>query len=288
MKRSNRAAIAQSTLEIVKRGSYALPNGKTVDLAPHVEQCVSQTRYYSPDELSRLRDDILATAKPYSSMSLDVQNETTIQGIVRLSANADKPLGVLNFASAKNAGGGFLGGSQAQEESLARSSALFASLSSPAAAEYYDAHRRSRSCLYSDRMVLSPGCPVFRDDEGELFEQPHVVTFITSAAPNIGGIMQNQTDERSFVPATFRVRAELVLALAAQRGCAKLILGAWGCGVFRNDPMMVAQVFADLLFEGRPWNKRFAQVLFSVLDATTEKSTYVAFCKAILNSHPNR
>jgi uncharacterized protein (TIGR02452 family) len=278
MKRSARAAIAQETVEISRRGSYALPDGRTVTLAALVQRCLAGTQFLSPEELSRIRDEVLQHPPRYSSMLLEVHNETTLHGIARLSDEGGcQTIAVLNFASAKNPGGGFLGGSQAQEESLARSSALFASLSMPSAAEYYEFHRQSPSSLYSDRMILSPSCPVFRDDSGSLLERPYVVTFITSAAPNVGAIAQKGGDELTLVPATLRRRAELVLALAAHAGCDGLILGAWGCGVFRNDPRTVAEIFAELLLEGRPWHGRFARIRFSVLDTSDEQATYAAF-----------
>jgi uncharacterized protein (TIGR02452 family) len=285
MKRSRRALIAQETVEIVKRGSYTLPDGQTVDIAPLVERCLAQTSYLSPADLYHIRDEILAVPAAYPRTLLEVRNETTLRGSARLSASPNGPsMAVLNFASAKNPGGGFLGGSQAQEESLARSSALFASLSLPVAAEYYNFHRQSTSCLYSDRMILSPSCPVFRDDDGTLLEQPYLMTFITSAAPNVGGIMQQGGADLQDVPATLRQRAELVMSLAAKNDCPTMILGAWGCGVFRNDPRTVAQVFADLLLEGRPWHGRFTHVAFSVLDTTEEQTTYAAFREALPDS----
>jgi uncharacterized protein (TIGR02452 family) len=67
-----------------------------------------------------------------------------------------------------------------------------------------------------------------------------------------------------------------VLALAAAQGYRRLVLGAWGCGVFRNDPQQVAGVFAQLL-QGPAWRGRFAQVRFSVLDSSTAKPTLRAF-----------
>ena len=48
--------------------------------------------------------------------------------------------------------------------------------------------------------------------------------------------------------------------LAAHHRCDVLVLGAWGCGVFRNDPDMVAGIFRELLGpDGRYWG-RFQKV----------------------------
>src|SRR5262249_38608560 len=158
-------------------------------------------------------------------------------GIARVLSEGEGSVAALNFASAKDPGGGFLNGSQAQEESLARSSALYASLLR--GWEFYDRHRASPSCLYLDAMIVSPGCPVFRDDDGTLLEEPQLVTIITSPALNAGAAADNRPEELPRIPEVFRRRSEYGLALAASQGANRLVLGAWGCGVFRNDPAVV-------------------------------------------------
>ena len=210
--------------------------------------------------------------------TFDVLNETTLAGIARVLSEGPGPVAALNFASAKNPGGGFLNGSQAQEESLARSSALHASLMR--AWEFYERHRASPSLLYSDAMILSPGCPIIRDDDGALLEEPRLATFITSAAPNAGAAMDNRPQEVPLIPDVFRRRTEYVLALATFHGYKQLVLGAWGCGVFRNDPAVVAAAFAHHLQQGA-WSGRFERVVFSVLDASSSQETLAAFKRAV-------
>jgi uncharacterized protein (TIGR02452 family) len=76
----------------------------------------------------RLAQRLEATTSPEREPCIEVVNETTLQGIAALHEEGAERIGALNFASAKNPGGGFLNGSEAREESLARSSALYASL----------------------------------------------------------------------------------------------------------------------------------------------------------------
>jgi uncharacterized protein (TIGR02452 family) len=64
------------------------------------------------------------------------------------------------------------------------------------------------------------------------------------------------------------------------------VLGAWGCGVFRNDPRMVAEAFANHLLPERLWHGRFAHVTFSVFDSAPVTTTFAAFARALLNSSP--
>ena len=86
---------------------------------------------------------------------------------------------VLNFASAKNPGGGFLGGSLAQEESLATASALYTSLISQETSFYCVNRRPEHKAFYTHRMISSPHVPVFRDDTGELLAQPYTVGMLS-------------------------------------------------------------------------------------------------------------
>src|SRR5579862_3718644 len=122
-------AIARSTIAALESGQYTAPDGKTVNLAALLETCLLGTRAYTPDDLAQLRDQVLAQERRQQATTFEVMNETTLQGCARLIASQQyQRIGILNFASAKNPGGGFLGGARAQEESLARSSALYFSL----------------------------------------------------------------------------------------------------------------------------------------------------------------
>ena len=273
MKRSTLVDWAREAVEAANRGSYLINGGIKVDISNAVRSCLNATRLFNPTELKQLCSDTLANSGIGFATKLEVANETTLAGIARLLAEAGGPIAALNFASAKNPGGGFLRGSQAQEESLARSSALYASLMQ--AWDFYEKHRALPSKLYSDAMILSPGCPVFRNDEGAWLADPHLVSFITAAAPNACALSQNQSKELASLWDVFRRRSEYVLAVAAAHGYSRLVLGAWGCGVFGNNPELVASVFADHL--RGTWSGRFERVLFSVLDTSENQDTFDAF-----------
>src|SRR5208283_3500713 len=110
----------------------------------------------------------------------------------RLIAERCRPA-VLNFASATQPGGGFLSGSRAQEESLARSSGLYACLSGN---PMYEFHRTRRDAMYTDYFVYSPDVPVFRTDEGNLLEQPWRCSFITAPAVNAKAVLKRDPSRR--------------------------------------------------------------------------------------------
>jgi uncharacterized protein (TIGR02452 family) len=203
-----------------------------------------------------------------------VTNETSLAAARRHGAE----VACLVFASAKSPGGGFLNGAQAQEESIARVSALYPCLTCPSAREFYEFHRQQQDLLYSDRVIYSPGVPVFRDDDGTLLGHPYAVSFLTAAAPNLGAIVSGQPDSAPSVPGVLAARSRRVLEVAAAHGHRRLVLGAWGCGVFRNDPGTVAAVFAAEIARAAGW---FDHVTFAVLDHQRDTPNYTAFARAL-------
>ena len=278
MNRNQRATAAQQTIAILESKRYALDDSHEVDISTEIAACLDTTRYIDASDTDALVRGVLDGVERNTNATIEVVNETTLASISRVLREHGGPVAALNFASARNPGGGFLGGSLAQEESLAVSSALYASLLR--APQFYEPHRAAPSGLYSHSMIVSPDCPIFRRDDGSLMHQPELVTFITSAAPNAGAIAKNRPEELPLIPEVLLARSERVLALAAQQGCRTLILGAWGCGVFRNDPSVVAHAFRTHLCDGGPWSNRFERIVFAVLDGSAAQETFKAFQKA--------
>ncbi|MEV4676991.1 MULTISPECIES: TIGR02452 family protein [Actinomadura] len=270
MSRHPRRMTAQETVAILERGDYTAPSGRKISIADGLSRAVEGTVLYRPDELDALLGRLPGAG--FTETRIEVTGETTLAAARRLCGGDADPL-ALNFASAKNPGGGFLNGAHAQEEGLARSSGLYRSLLS--AREFYDFHREQRDLLYSDHMIYSPGVPVFRDDAGRLLDEPYGIAFVTSPAPNRGAIRDGAAAAR--IPAVLRLRARKVLALALARGHARLVLGAWGCGVFRNDPAEVAEAFAGPLRPGGEFAGRFEHVVFAVWDTAAGSPRQVAF-----------
>ncbi len=271
-----RIDIAEDTLRIIDNGEYRNLHGDSVMLSPHIRTCVAQTQYMEPDQLASLRKALLQQKRPYTQTEYEVFNETTLTGaeITSTQENAGR-IGVLNFASARNPGGGFLKGAHAQEESLARSSALYSSLQRVRA--FYDYHRTQKTCLYSDRMIYSPGCPVFRKDDGTLLDKPYLVDMLTSPAPNAGVIRRKEPGNAIKIQPVLLERGAKILALFARNECKQLILGAWGCGVFQNDPALVADMFYGYLKPGGEFYGRFQSIRFSVLDTSRDQLIFKAF-----------
>jgi uncharacterized protein (TIGR02452 family) len=276
MSRHKNATIAADTVAILERGSYTVPSGIQVDVSANLQTAVAHTRLYTPEELDQEIAHITASpAFPFETR-LEVTNETSLEAARRLVGAADDPVFCLNFASAKNPGGGFLNGAQAQEESLARSSGLYPTLR--AQPQFYAYHRSHASLLYSDHMIYSPAVPVFRDDDGALLDVPYLLSFLTSPDPNAGAI--NNREERQMIPQTLQTRSAKILAVAYRHNYRRLILGAWGCGVFKNAPEVVARTFHAHLSPDGLFYSRFEQIVFAVYDRGAGAPSFNAFKRA--------
>lgn len=274
--RQKRSRIAQETLDILSRGSYNLPDQQSVSLQPALQDAIQRTELFSPEVL----DDLLSEARTLLETqhgplaTIEVTGETTLAAASRLLQQGHTDVMCLNFASAKNPGGGFLGGSQAQEESLARASGLYACIAPVHG--YYATHRHLKSLLYTDNMIYSPDVPVFRDDNDQLLEVPYRATMITSAAVNRGAIEQNSPEEKPRIAAVMSERIEKMLALCVHKKQQALVLGAWGCGVFRNDPLQMAEWFRQHLLE-HGYARAFKHITFAVYDTSKQQNTRNAF-----------
>lgn len=188
---------------------------------------------------------------------IEITNETTLSASKRLIESGLNPL-ALNFANGKHPGGGFLNGARAQEENLCRSSALYHTLLGD---QMYENHRNLVDS--SEWAIYSPDVPVFRTDDGATIKQPWLLSFITCAAPYARSIGQPSASE------LLRKRIYRVLEISRAYNYSSLILGAWGCGAFGNDPWTTAKDFKHYLtndFKGA-----FDTVIFAITDWSTER-----------------
>lgn len=274
MNRANRAKIATETLQILEIGCYTSPSGRTVSISDELCFAKENSKLFTPEMFDALRSQrrsILKGIQPQET-TFDVVNCTTLAAARKwIEQEQTADVLALNFASAKNPGGGFRGGSEAQEESLARSSGLYPCIAQMST--MYETNRAYGSCLYTDHMIYSPRVPVIRDDESQLLEQPYLLSFITAPAVNAGAVKRKETH---LIESTMLRRMEMLLSLAVVEKHQNVILGAWGCGVFKNEPENVADWFYRVL-TGPEFQGAFRRVVFAVLDRSVEKRFVNAF-----------
>ena len=197
-----------------------------------------------------------------------------------------------NFASATNPGGGVVNGSSAQEEALCRCSTLYFNLNVREMWDgFYTPHRMARDPLHDDDIIYTPGVVVFKSDTAyprTLAEAEwKTLDVITCAAPNLRERPSNRMnagdgDERVEISAPdlqalHERRLRRILDVAAANGTEAIVLGAFGCGAFRNDPNVVAAaakaVVADYLHA-------FRAIEFAVYCRPGDTANYDAFAHA--------
>jgi len=277
--RQQRALIAQETLEILDRGWYISPKGLQISIADPLNTARQSSVHYRPEDFGlvfKQRDNEIQKAGGPTQTDFQVLNSTTLFAAKHcVTISETRNVLCLNFASAKHPGGGFLGGSQAQEESLARATGLYSCIVQMK--EMYNANQRYSSCLYTDHMIYSPKVPVFRDDNDALLEKPYFVSIITAPAVNAGAVRAQEKHNLAQIEPVMISRIDKILSIAAVHHYDTLILGAWGCGVFKNDPADVAKWFDKLLAIDGVYKRIFRLVVFAVLDTSAEKATFNAF-----------
>lgn len=188
----------------------------------------------------------------YSSTEITVENIDTILIGKKLQDTGLNPL-LLNFADNRFAGGSVQTGSGAQEESLFRRTNLCESLLQD---EFYP--------IEKNEVIYTPCATVFRDTEEhncELLEKPWQSAFIS--APGIHNPIRVNNRLNAEDSKNLQNKIELILQTAYIYGHDSLILGALGCGAWRNPPMNVAEIFREVLNE---WNGCFKKIVFACLE----------------------
>jgi uncharacterized protein (TIGR02452 family) len=258
--------MGREAVAIGESGQYTAPSGRLVEIGAQIETAVKGTVAYPPD-------NSLVDSQPGDyATQIEIVNETTLAATTRLIAQGYHPV-ALNFASATHPGGGFLSGALAQEEYLARSSALYQCIRRNVMYHY---HRRHYDPMYSDYMLYSPHVPVFRDSNGiELLEEPYTVSMITAAAVNAN---QLPWERRTAIRAVMWPRILKVLAVGLHHGHNAIVLGAWGCGAFGNDGNEIARLFARALTEN--FRGAYGAIVFAILDWSPERRFIQPFASA--------
>ncbi|RJX38919.1 TIGR02452 family protein [Paenibacillus pinisoli] len=275
MNRNAAARVAEETLTIIEQGHYRNANNKNVDIGGALTYAIEGAVLYRIEDT----DQLLSELEPEHTNKtiIEVTEETTLEAAARL-AKEDTELTCLNFASAKHPGGGFLTGARAQEESLARASGLYPTIAQMK--EMYSHNAGQRTCLYSDFMIYSPKVPVFRDDSGALLDEAYPVSIITAPAVNAGVVREREPHNIALIDPVMRRRIDKVLAVAQAHKQTTLVLGAYGCGVFRNNPEEVAAWFRQAL-TGDKFRGVFRKVVFAIYDTKPGKEVYRAFVKQL-------
>lgn len=187
---------------------------------------------------------------------LYLSSETTYAALTRIARNnVGAKLSALNFASFFNPGGGFIKGSISQEESLCHGSGLWPVLDNCSA---YARRRRDTQVppTYYSEVIYSKSVPFassLYDADGGIYD----VDVISCSAPNINRCGENIKNYDKAL--TERITA--IYLLPYLNGCDTLVLGAWGCGVFKNDPKIIAGKFREIM---KKYPRMYKEVVFAI------------------------
>lgn len=193
---------------------------------------------------------------------------------------------VLNFASATNPGGGVAWGSTAQEECLCRCSTLYSNLIVKENWEkFYDPHRRMNNPLYNDDCIFTPDVLVFKSDtrEPQLLDREDWLqcNVITCAAPNLrpdrDGTVRVRISDAELKELHIK-RMRRILSVVAARANEVVILGAYGCGAFKNPPEVVASAMKQVVEEFRHY---FRIIEFAVYCSPKDEQNYLTFKRVL-------
>ncbi len=276
-KKQRNLSLLNETLEICQKGSYERA-GKTVPLGPAPDR-LSAARVFLPAEVRNLpsagaEDAPLCTFSCENKDALTLAREKSRNLTYRDESGRSRIL-LLNLASAVRPGGGVRNGMGGQEESLCRDSTLLMSLESEAAKPYYEYNNKRNTHMGSDGLILSPEVIVFRDEKGELLDEPFSISVISCAAPNVRFGFEGMSKEE-YQKMLYR-RIEGILRCAGNLGYKNLILGAFGCGAFRNDAALVSDCFCRAL-TGEA-GRGLAHADFAVLCTPGKEYNFREFCR---------
>jgi uncharacterized protein (TIGR02452 family) len=248
------AALGRSAVEAAAKGFYVCGASTKVDWSRYVQAACSAKVSIPPDASLPAHE-----SSAFSETRVQVTNETTLGASRRLVDGGLRPL-ALNFANGIHPGGGFLSGARAQEEVLCRSSALYQTLVDD---PMYELHRQRPRPDSTEWAIYSPEVPIFRTDDGTELEHPWLLSFITCAAPYALAVGQPEAGD------LLQKRIHRALAIARAYRYSALVLGAWGCGAFGNDPHRTAIDFRQAL--ENEFSGAFSDIVFAITDWSPER-----------------
>ena len=247
-------------------------------LASAYQESMNHTRLYQPDAYPALPE------KRTAPCTVAVTKSKSFEAALRQHAQTPtRKIAVLNFASATNPGGGVLRGSSAQEESLCRCSTLYPTLAQPwLQNEFYQENRQRKDPRHTDACIYSPGVEIIKTDDSVPRRMPEKgwvkVDVISCAAPNLHPRFGETkpaiqlTEEEQYL--LHLSRAKHILHIAAANHVDTLILGAFGCGAFRNNPWAVSRAYRRALED---YKQYFVNVEFAIFCRSYEDENYTAF-----------
>ena len=278
----------QDTMRILEQGYYTI-GGKRINLKLSREQ-MEAADVYLPKDIQ-----VLSGKKDFRHVhvmgrcgyacenadSFSLARKRMEQFSEDFRKKGEKPILVLNLANAIHPGGGVRNGAKAQEEDLCRKSSLLLSLESRNALPYYMYNRSLATHMGSDSIIINPQVEIIKDEKGDLLPDSVIAAVMTCAAPMLAWGMDGMS-QAEYEAMMYR-RITGMLKTAAYLGYRYLILGAFGCGAFRNDARVVSDLFYRALkefdYDGMKESDMFRRIDFAVMDHSTDQYNFREFSR---------
>ena len=255
----------QDNIDVFNDTQRAIKNRKILSDAVVASNAVQQ--YLIGDEVPSFENRFETDAQ------IVVSKSTSFGAAVQYGGE----IAVLNFASATSPGGGVTRGSFAQEECLCRCSTLYNNLISNDAIQKFYLPHRGGSPLHNDDIIYTPSVIIFKNDDYEDNGTMKKVNIITCAAPNLRETPKygkSVTISPNELLELHKRRGRKILATAAANKNDFVVLGAFGCGAFSNDPRIVAKAYKQILPE---FKNCFKVIEFAIYCREYETSNYDIF-----------
>ena len=258
---------------------------KYTPLRESIEQSIEATKFYLEGNKFDLNDREIKS-KEYNII---ITPDRTLEAVQKYYISKDKKekIGVLNFASSKNPGGGVWSGARSQEESLCRASTLYPCLNTEFLKDNYYSYHIEKKSVASDRIIYVPNILVFKSDNNvfsEMLDEKdwYNIDVISCAAHNQKAY---KLDHEKLKKINYN-KLKAIIECAVDNNVDNLILGAFGCGAFGNSPQLVSKTFKKILID-EDYYKYFKNVHFAIFTALNEdinlnefKQTFEKYIKA--------
>lgn len=278
LQKNHNAVVFQETMRICRDGSYVAPSGIRVDLPPLAE-VLSASVFHETVPNVRNRPQVAKSA-------VDVVKEDCIDAGHELVSRGFNPV-MLNMASRRSPGGGVLNGARAQEETLFRRSNLCVSLY-----QFDEYHAKllgiplgtgrypmeyNVAGIYSGRVMF------FRKGVKEdyaLMDEPFECAVVSAAAISHPDLTPNgQLADWAARATVDKIRK--ILRIGLLHGHDSIVLGAWGCGAFRNPPDHIAELFKTVI-EEMEFAGKYRLIRFAIIeDHNSHNTNFAAFAKVL-------
>lgn len=177
---------------------------------------------------------------------------------------------ILNFASGRKPGGWPEQGCLTQEENLCRCTNLYSVINTSKCFEGYYKPNQKVGEIGTSNVIYSPNIVVFKDDSTYDLVPEKYVDVITCPAPSL------LLSPQSAYPIYLK-RIEQIVLSAIENDTECIVLGAWGCGAFRQDARLIASAFVEILNKYSGYFKKVVFAIKSTPTWTNKNATYPIF-----------